>query len=121
MGPCSGALSRLGPAFFVMYGDSYLECDFAAIEAAFHASFGKQGLMTVFRNDDRYDRSNVEYDDGRILRYDKKVQRPGDAAYRLWTGNSDPARVCELRRRRAAGLWRGCIRTCLPAGSAGGV
>jgi NDP-sugar pyrophosphorylase family protein len=64
------ALPELGGAFFVMYGDSYLNCDFKAIEASFRAS-GKPGLMTVLRNDDRWDRSNVELDRGHIVRYDK--------------------------------------------------
>ncbi len=65
------ALPELGDAFFVLYGDSYLGCDYAAVEQAFLAS-GKRGLMTVYRNDDRWDRSNVEFADGRILRYDKE-------------------------------------------------
>jgi NDP-sugar pyrophosphorylase family protein len=64
------ALAELSGAFFVMYGDSYLDCDFEAIEASFRAS-GKSGLMTVLRNDDRWDRSNVELDRGHIVRYDK--------------------------------------------------
>jgi NDP-sugar pyrophosphorylase family protein len=64
------ALPHLGDAFFVMYGDSYLECDFAAVEAAFRTS-GCSGLMTVFRNEGRFDTSNVEFIDGRIVRYDK--------------------------------------------------
>lgn len=67
------ALPRLGPAFFVMYGDSYLECDFRAIERAFSAS-GCAGLMTVFRNEGRFDTSNVEFEGGRILRYDKTAR-----------------------------------------------
>jgi NDP-sugar pyrophosphorylase family protein len=69
------ALPLLGAAFFVMYGDSYLECDFRAIEAAFRAS-GKSGLMTVHRNEDRWDRSNVEFDAGEIRRYDKAHHDP---------------------------------------------
>lgn len=69
------ALPRLGEAFFVMYGDSYLECDFAEVEAAFRAS-GRSALMTVFRNEGRFDTSNVEFADGRILRYDKQVRTP---------------------------------------------
>ena len=69
------ALSLLGPSFFIMYGDSYLECGFAAIETAFHAA-GRLGLMTVFRNDGLYDTSNVEYADGRIIAYDKRDLRP---------------------------------------------
>ena len=69
------ALSRLGPAFFVMYGDSYLECDFAAVEHAFHQG-GRSGLMTVFRNEDHFAASNVEFADGRIVRYDKRQRTP---------------------------------------------
>lgn len=67
------ALPHLGTAFFVMYGDSYLECDFGAVEQAFRRS-GRSGLMTVFRNEGRFDTSNVEFADGRILRYDKKAR-----------------------------------------------
>ena len=52
------AIDRLGEAFLVMYGDSYLRCDFPAVERAFLES-GLPGLMTVFRNDGRFDRSNV--------------------------------------------------------------
>ena len=55
----------------MLYGDSYLPCDYAAVEAAFLAS-GKPGLMTVYRNEGQWDTSNVEFDDGRILAYDKK-------------------------------------------------
>lgn len=69
------ALAVLGPAFFVMYGDSFLECDFAAIERAFLES-EKSGLMTVYRNDNRFDRSNVVYASGDILHYNKQLPRP---------------------------------------------
>lgn len=95
------ALPLLGPSFFVMYGDSYLDCDYGAIEAAFRAS-GKAGLMTVYRNDDRYDRSNVEFEGGRIIRYDK-VNRDAamrhidyglgiltSAAFEPWAGSEEP-------------------------------
>jgi NDP-sugar pyrophosphorylase family protein len=69
------ALPLLGERFFILYGDSYLTCDYADVERAFEAS-GKLGLMTVFRNDGRYDSSNVSYRDGRILRYDKTDKGP---------------------------------------------
>ena len=65
------AVPLLGPAFFILYGDAYLRCDYAAVEEAFRAS-GRKGLMTVLRNEDRWDRSNVVFEEGRILRYDKK-------------------------------------------------
>ncbi len=66
------ALTKLdAPAFFLLYGDSYLECDYPAVQKAFEAS-GKMALMTVFRNERQWDASNVEFSDGRILAYDKK-------------------------------------------------
>lgn len=67
------ALPQLGDDFFVLYGDSYLRCDYADIEKTYRAS-GKLGLMTVYKNDGQYDASNVQWRDGHIVRYDK---RPG--------------------------------------------
>jgi N-acetyl-alpha-D-muramate 1-phosphate uridylyltransferase len=67
------ALPLLGEAFFVLYGDSYLPCDYARVEEAFENS-GKPGLMTVYHNSDQWDASNVEFADGRILAYDKRVR-----------------------------------------------
>ncbi len=65
------ALPLLPERFFVLYGDSYLPCDYAAVEKAFH-NRGLPGLMTVYRNEGLYDTSNVEYDGDRILQYDKR-------------------------------------------------
>jgi len=70
------ALPLLGQAFFVLYGDSYLNCDYAAIEGAFLAS-GKYGLMTILRNLDRWEKSNVVFKEGRIQCYDKVHRIPG--------------------------------------------
>ncbi|HEX5000050.1 MAG TPA: nucleotidyltransferase family protein [Terriglobia bacterium] len=64
------AMPLLPERFFVLYGDSYLPCDYRAVERAFRAS-GLPGLMTVYRNEGRYDRSNVQFESGRILKYDK--------------------------------------------------
>jgi len=64
------ALAMLGDEFFVLYGDSYLPCDYQAVLSSFHAS-GKLALMTVYRNEGQYDTSNVQYDAGMIRRYDK--------------------------------------------------
>lgn len=73
-GALRAALPVLGPAFLVLYGDSYLPCDYQAVERAFLAS-GQLGLMTVFHNGGRWDKSNVEYS-GRILAYDKRCATP---------------------------------------------
>jgi NDP-sugar pyrophosphorylase family protein len=69
------ALPALGPAFFALYGDSYLPCEYHAVQTAFEGG-GRQALMTVFRNDGRWDRSNVEFVGGQILSYDKRHQAP---------------------------------------------
>ena len=64
------ALPMLPERFFVLYGDSYLLCDYRAVEKAFVSS-GLPALMTVYHNADLYDTSNVEYDGRRIVHYDK--------------------------------------------------
>lgn len=69
-GAVKRALPLLGPAFFVLYGDSFLRCSYAAIQQAFEAA-GKLAMMTIFRNEGLWDASNVEYQDGRIINYDK--------------------------------------------------
>jgi len=74
-GALRNALPWLGEAFLVLYGDSYLECDYLAVEQAFRAG-GKSGLMTVFRNANQWDRSNVLFEEGHILRYDKCQPTP---------------------------------------------
>jgi N-acetyl-alpha-D-muramate 1-phosphate uridylyltransferase len=69
------ALPQLHNQFFVLYGDSYLDCDYAAVADAFTAS-KKRGLMTIYRNEGSFDTSNVEAENGSILRYDKKNRTP---------------------------------------------
>lgn len=69
------ALPALGREFFVLYGDSYLPCDYRAVHEAFRRS-GRPALMTVYRNEDRWDASNVELQGGRIVRYDKLNRTP---------------------------------------------
>jgi NDP-sugar pyrophosphorylase family protein len=69
------ALSKLGDRFFVLYGDSYLTAPFRPIAESFERS-GQPGLMTVYRNEGRFDTSNIVYRDGRIEVYDKKSRLP---------------------------------------------
>lgn len=64
-----GALEE---SFFVIYGDSFLPVHFAPIWRAFQAS-GQPALMTVLRNQGRWDSSNVIYQPGRVLLYDKSA------------------------------------------------
>jgi NDP-sugar pyrophosphorylase family protein len=74
-GALAHALPLLGPSFMVLYGDSYLDCDYAAVADAYRAS-GRLGLMTVFRNAGQWDTSNVHFDQGQIWRYDKRQRSP---------------------------------------------
>jgi NDP-sugar pyrophosphorylase family protein len=69
------ALPLLGGMFAVIYGDSYLPCDYRAALAAFGDS-GKLGLMSVYRNEGLWDTSNVEFTGGRIVAYDKTKRTP---------------------------------------------
>jgi NDP-sugar pyrophosphorylase family protein len=75
-----GALQRavplLGDVFWVLYGDSYLDFDYAAVWDDFCRHCQALGLMTVLRNDNCWDRSNVVFHDGRLLCYDKRKATP---------------------------------------------
>jgi NDP-sugar pyrophosphorylase family protein len=70
------ALDLLGDKFLVIYGDSYLEMDYQAAAKAFLNS-NKPALMAVWRNDDKFDKSNVVFDNGEIKLYDKGTPTPG--------------------------------------------
>jgi NDP-sugar pyrophosphorylase family protein len=74
-GAIKNALPKLGDSFFVMYGDSYLPCDYAAIARNFESA-GMLGMMTVFRNEGKWDTSNVEFETGKILAYSKTNRTP---------------------------------------------
>jgi NDP-sugar pyrophosphorylase family protein len=69
-GAIRGALPLLGDRFLVLYGDTYLRVDYAAVDAA-QAASGKPALMTVFENGGKWDTSNVRYAGGAVEAYDK--------------------------------------------------
>lgn len=69
------ALPLLGERFLVMYGDSYLPARIQPIWDVFIQS-SSSALMTLFRNDGRWDTSNVEFDGRRILSYSKRAPSP---------------------------------------------
>jgi NDP-sugar pyrophosphorylase family protein len=64
------ALPLLGEYFFVLYGDSFLPVDFGSVQQAFVAS-RCLALMTVLRNGDRWDKSNVLFLNGKLVEYNK--------------------------------------------------
>jgi NDP-sugar pyrophosphorylase family protein len=74
-GALKRALPLLGMEFFVLYGDSYLPIEYRPIAEFFRRS-GMLGCMTVYRNEGRYDTSNVAFRDGNVVVYDKKNRLP---------------------------------------------
>jgi N-acetyl-alpha-D-muramate 1-phosphate uridylyltransferase len=72
-GALRGALPELGERFLVLYGDTYLRIDYAAVD---RAAAGERGLMTVLRNQGRWDTSNARFAGGRVVAYDKAAPTP---------------------------------------------
>ncbi|HEX2549793.1 MAG TPA: sugar phosphate nucleotidyltransferase [Gammaproteobacteria bacterium] len=75
----AGAIKKILPdlseTFYVLYGDSYLPCPYVAAEKSFLAT-DKTALMTVFRNLNAWDASNVLFENNHILNYDKVNRTP---------------------------------------------
>jgi len=78
-GALGQALPLLGPEFFVLYGDSFLPVSFSTVEQAYYDS-DLPGLMTVYRNEGEWDTSNVVFNNGQVLEYNKTKPRH-DMAY----------------------------------------
>lgn len=74
LGP-AGALKRaeklLQNRFFVTYGDAYLRAPYREIMETFGFS-RKLALMSVYRNENRFGKSDVVVEGGAVIRYDKK-------------------------------------------------
>lgn len=70
---------KLKDPFITLYGDSYVFLDFSEMTSYFQSQ-DKLALMTVFRNSDRYDRSNTAIQGHLVKEYSKK-NRTGDMEY----------------------------------------
>jgi MurNAc alpha-1-phosphate uridylyltransferase len=73
-GALAKAIPILGDDFFVLYGDSFLPVSFSAVQDAYKKS-GKPALMTVLKNQNQWDKSNVLFVDGRLHEYNKRSPR----------------------------------------------
>ncbi len=65
----------LEESFFLLYGDVFLPVDMRAVEASWNG-VSQPAMMTVMRNANQWDLSNVIFRDGRVELYDKS--RPAD-------------------------------------------
>lgn len=92
---------RLDEKFLLLYGDSYLPLDVSQVWEKFHSS-GLPALMTVFKNNGQFDRSNAHYADGLVPFYSKVNPCPGGPLKYIDYGLS--------------GLSRGLISEQVPAG-----
>ena len=70
-GAIQKALPFLGAEFAVIYGDSYLPINYREVELNFLNS-RRLALMTVYKNKNNFDTSNVEFLDERLANYDKE-------------------------------------------------
>lgn len=78
-GAVRAALPYLAPTFLVTYGDSYLPFDYAEPLRLLEAHGDCDGVMAVYKNDGKWDASNVVTDGVWVLRYEKGVH--DDAAF----------------------------------------
>jgi NDP-sugar pyrophosphorylase family protein len=106
-GAIQKALPKLGGEFGVIYGDSYLPINYFNVEQFFLNSQSK-AVMTVYKNQSKFDSSNVEYTDGKLIDYEKgtdNVQMQHidygitffrDSAFYPWADQSsfDLSKVC---------------------------
>lgn len=69
------AAGLLDDTFFVLYGDSYLDIDYQAVGNYFNGH-SAQGLMTVYHNAGKWDKSNVVFAGGLVAKYDKHFPTP---------------------------------------------
>jgi MurNAc alpha-1-phosphate uridylyltransferase len=68
------AIPLLGDVFFVLYGDSFLPVNFSVAQKAYEGS-GQPALMTVLKNQNQWDKSNVLFVDGQLFEYNKRAPR----------------------------------------------
>ena len=75
-GAIKNAEPLLSDDFFLMYGDSYLMIDYREVMRYFRR-FDRLGLMVVWRNVDRFERSNVMVEGNLVTAYNKDQKSPG--------------------------------------------
>lgn len=69
-GAIKKAIRYLNSSFMVIYGDSYL--DFNYKDAIFKFALAKKpALITIYNNNNHYDKSNIRYSGGEIISYNK--------------------------------------------------
>jgi len=69
-GAIKKATQQLEDSFMVLYGDSYLPIDYKSVQGAFK-KLNNAALMTIYKNDNELDASNVFFEFGKVKKYSK--------------------------------------------------
>ncbi|MCI0531978.1 MAG: nucleotidyltransferase family protein [candidate division Zixibacteria bacterium] len=75
-GALRNAYELLQDEFLVTYGDSYLDFSYKDFIGQFRRG-DSRALMAVYKNLNRWDKSNVVLQDDRVVVYDKKISQAG--------------------------------------------
>lgn len=75
-GALKNARGLLQEIFFTMYGDSYLSLDFARVLAYFESQ-DELALMTVYKNNNQWERSNTVIEGNMVYKFSKKERTKG--------------------------------------------
>ncbi len=93
-GALKNARKLLEDTFFTIYGDSYLFLDFSVIMPYFKSQ-DKLALMTVYKNYNRYDKSNTVIA-GNLVKYYSKKEKTEDMVYIEYGANIFTKEVLEF-------------------------
>jgi MurNAc alpha-1-phosphate uridylyltransferase len=103
-GALRAALPLLEETFLVTYGDSYLPFDYSGPLRVLDASTDCDGVMAVYKNEGRWDASNVVTDGTWVLRYEKGIADPEFDHIDYGATALRRARIAALREGESAGL-----------------
>ena len=71
-GAIKKSLNLVDEHFFILYGDSFLPINFSEIQTAYF-QHQKPALVTILKNTNQWDKSNVLYRNNRLVEYNKEA------------------------------------------------
>lgn len=74
-GALRNAIGLLNDEFFILYGDSYLDTDYKKVEDYFFG-INHSALIVAYKNENRWDKSNVVFKNGIVEVFDKENHAP---------------------------------------------
>jgi NDP-sugar pyrophosphorylase family protein len=74
-GALRNAENLLGDDFLVLNGDTYLAINYGEVIDKYELS-NKSGLMVVYKNRNKYDKSNVIVNNSLVVEYNRSIQSP---------------------------------------------